>query len=232
MKAVAIIPAAGQGRRMGKDINKQYLQVLGKPVLSHTLAAVFAADCFTQVIVVVTPGEEEIFRRDVLLSCFSGKDISVVTGGKERQDSVFNALQSVEEDTDYISIHDGARPLIRPELFRRSLEAAKNCGAVIAAVPVKDTIKMVDSEKKVAGTPERQKLWSVQTPQVFRRDWLLDAYQRARRDGYSATDDAALLEHYGYPVHVLEGDYENIKVTTPEDLILAEALLGRREVCE
>ena len=229
MMATAIVPAAGQGRRMGAIMNKQYLQLLDRPVLSHTLAALFQSQCFDQVIVVVTPGEEEIFRRDVLLPWFPAAGITVVSGGQERQDSVYNALQLVSLDTDFVCVHDGARPLVRPELLRRGLDEAAVHGAVIAAVPVKDTIKIVNDEKMVTETPPRKNLWSVQTPQVFRRDWLVQVYQKAHRDGISVTDDAALLEHYGFPVHVTLGDYENFKVTTPDDLVLAETLLGRRK---
>ena len=153
----------------------------------------------------------------------------VVPGGKERQDSVHNALKVVPEDAELVCIHDGARPLIQPALLQRCLDTAITHGAAIAAVPVKDTIKVVNGEGLVIDTPPRQTLWSVQTPQAFRRDWLQDAYKRAYQDQYYATDDAALLERYGYTVRVVLGHYENIKVTTPEDLVLAAALLGRRE---
>ncbi|MDW7649942.1 MAG: 2-C-methyl-D-erythritol 4-phosphate cytidylyltransferase [Bacillota bacterium] len=228
MKADIILPAAGQGRRMGSEINKQYLSLLGKPVLAHTITSCLASEAFENIIVVVTPGEEEIFHRDVLLPWFSGQRITVVTGGRERQDSVRNALGVVGTDADFICVHDGARPLVRPELFLRCLKAASVHGAAIAAVLVKDTIKVVHSDGKVETTPLRHTLRSVQTPQVFRRDLLDTVYKRAHEDGFYATDDAALLEHYGYPVYVVDGDYENIKVTTPDDLVLADAFLGRR----
>lgn len=228
MKATVIVPAAGRGRRMGEEVNKQYLQLQSKPVLAYTLSACFAAKCFQTVIVVVTPGEEEIFHRDVLLPWFPTQDIMVISGGKERQDSIYNALNAVPLDTEFVCIHDGARPLIKPALFQRCLETAMKHGAAIAAVPVKDTIKVTNDEGIVTETPPRQTLWSVQTPQVFRRDWLQDVYKRAYQDNYYATDDAGLLERYGYSVRVIMGDYENLKVTTPEDLLLVAALLGRR----
>lgn len=228
MSATLIVPAAGRGQRMGQEMNKQYLQLLHKPVLAHTLAACFVGNCFQTVIVVVTPGEEEILHRDVLLPWLPGRNIMVIAGGKERQDSVYNAIKAVPDDTDIVCIHDGARPLVQPALIQRCLDTAMTHGAAIAAVPVKDTIKVVNGEGLVTDTPPRQTLWSVQTPQAFRRDWLEDAYKCAEQDYYYATDDAALLERYGYTVRVVLGHYENIKVTTPEDLVLAAALLGRR----
>ena len=228
MKADVILPAAGQGRRMGAEINKQYLSLLGKPVLAHTIDACLTSGVFENIIVVVTPGEEEIFRRDVLLPWFPQAEIIVVAGGRERQDSVQNALQKVGKDAEFICVHDGARPLVKPELFARCIKEAALRGAAIAAVPVKDTIKVIGAEGNVEHTPPRHVLRSVQTPQAFRRDWFEDAYRQATDVGFYATDDAALLEQYGYPVYVVQGDYENIKVTTPEDLVLAAVLLGRR----
>lgn len=228
MKAAVIIPAAGRGLRMGQNINKQYLPLAGKPVLAHTITTCIAARCFEEIIVVVTPGEEEIFHRDVLLPWFSDHSITVVTGGKERQDSVRNGLQSLSGNIEVVCVHDGARPLVCASLFTTCLHDAARYGAAIAAVPVKDTIKIVEGTY-VKATPPRATLWAVQTPQAFQRDWLSQAHQRALDEGFYTTDDAALLEHYNYPVRVVTADYENIKVTTPEDLVLAEAFLGRRK---
>jgi 2-C-methyl-D-erythritol 4-phosphate cytidylyltransferase len=229
MEASVIIAAAGRGLRMGEQINKQYLTLRGRPVLYHSLAACHAAGCFTQIIVAITPGEEALFRREVLLPYFTNLNPVIVTGGGERQDSVYNGLQAVSPTCEIVCVHDGARPLASPGLFGRLLQAAVDKGAAIAAVPVKDTIKRVGNDKKVLETPARNNLWSVQTPQAFRREWLQDAYGQAAADSFYATDDAALLERYGYPVQVVEGDFHNIKITTPDDLILAEVLLGRRE---
>lgn len=229
MNVAAIIPAAGQGRRMKEKINKQYLQLDRRPILSHTLKACLDSAAFSQIIVVVTPGEEELFRRDVLLPWFPHSNIIIATGGKERQNSVRNALAVLEDEIEYVCVHDGVRPLADVPLILNCLEKAKEHGAVIAAVPVKDTIKQVDSNGQVLSTPDRQTLWAVQTPQVFRRDWLESAHQQAQKEGLQATDDAALLEHYGHPVFVVCGSYANLKVTTPEDLILAHALMGRVE---
>lgn len=228
MRTALIIPAAGRGRRMGKDTGKQYLPLSGKPVLVHTISACLEADCFDYVAVVIAPGEEALFRREVLLPHFSGMTIHVATGGAQRQDSVYNALRAVGPEYDYVCIHDGARPLARPSLFRECLEKALLCGAAIAAVGVKDTIKQVDHTGKVTSTPLRECLRAVQTPQIFRRDWLEESYRRAASEGYICGDDAGLLEYCGYPVMTVKGDYENLKITTPEDLLLAEAIIRGR----
>ncbi|MBS4023529.1 MAG: 2-C-methyl-D-erythritol 4-phosphate cytidylyltransferase [Dethiobacter sp.] len=229
MDATVIIAAAGRGLRMGGHINKQYLTLNDRPVLYYALAASLEAGCFKQLIVVVTPGEEELFRREVLLPYFKDFNPDIITGGSQRQDSVHNGLLAVASSCEIVCVHDGARPLTSPLLFSSLVQAAIAKGAAISAVPVKDTIKQVDDTKRVIETPARSCLWSVQTPQAFRRQWLLDAYRQAAQEGFYATDDAALLERCGYPVHVVEGDYNNLKITTPEDLILAEVFLRRRE---
>ncbi|NLP36370.1 MAG: 2-C-methyl-D-erythritol 4-phosphate cytidylyltransferase [Firmicutes bacterium] len=225
MSASVIIAAAGQGRRMQAKINKQYLLLQGRPVVSYALKACLEAACFSQIIVTVAPGEEDLFRRDVLLPYFPQTNIIVVQGGKERQDSVRNGLEAVAHGIDYVCIHDGARPFAAAELIKKCLGTAKEKGAVVAAVPVKDTIKKVGKNKQVQDTPPREELWAVQTPQVFRRDWLEIAHRKAYQENFFATDDAALLEHYGYPVYVEPSTSLNLKLTTPEDLLLAEALM-------
>lgn len=229
MSVAVIIAAAGQGRRMKSAVNKQYLHLHGRPIIAHTLSACIAAACFTQIIVVVAPSEEEIFRREVVFPWFPTYKFFLVSGGKERQDSVQNGLAVLADNIEYVCIHDGARPLAEAALFRHCLAAAQAEGGAIAAVPVKDTIKIADPHGQVLETPPRHKLWAVQTPQIFRRDWLELAYQRAYQEGIQATDDAALLEAAGYPVHIVTADYENIKITTPEDLLLAEAIVRRRQ---
>jgi 2-C-methyl-D-erythritol 4-phosphate cytidylyltransferase len=225
MSPAIIVVAAGRGLRMGKEVNKLYLDLNGKPMLYHSLRACLAAGLFEQFIIVVSPGEEELFCREILLPYFTELNPVLVAGGNERQDSVFNGLQAVEPSCRIVCIHDGARPLTPPLLFDRVLQAAARHGAALAAVPVKDTVKRVNEDGVVVETPVRKSLWLAQTPQAFRLDWLLDAYRRADAEKWYATDDAALLERYGYAVQVVEGDYRNLKITTPEDLILAGALL-------
>jgi 2-C-methyl-D-erythritol 4-phosphate cytidylyltransferase len=229
MNAALIVVAAGRSFRMGKQVNKLYLDLNGKPLLYHTLSACLAAGCFGQFIIVVSPGEEELFRREILLPCFQGFNPVIAAGGSERQDSVFNGLRVVDPLCRIVCVHDGARPLVSPLLFERVLQDAARKGAALAAVPVKDTVKRVDADGVVLETPARNSLWLAQTPQAFRRDWLLDACQRAAAEKWYATDDAALLERYGYAVQVVEGDYRNLKITTPEDLVLAGALLKEAE---
>jgi 2-C-methyl-D-erythritol 4-phosphate cytidylyltransferase len=225
MNVSLIVVAAGRSLRMGKQVNKLYLDLNGKPLLYYSLRACLAAGCFGQFIIVVSPGEEELFRREILLPYFTGLNPLIVAGGSERQDSVFNGLQVVDPLSGIVCVHDGARPLVSPPLFYSVLQEAACKGAALAAVPVKDTVKRVNEDGVVVETPSRNSLWLAQTPQAFRRDWLLDAYRRAAAENCRATDDASLLERYGYAVHIVKGDYSNLKVTTPEDLILAEALL-------
>ena len=232
MTVSVIVAAAGQGRRMQEKINKQYLLLKQMPLLARSLQACIDAACFSQIIVVVTPGEEEIFRRDVLSPWFSRHAITVVAGGEKRQDSVRNGLAALDGSADIVCTHDGARPLTEAQLFKDCLQKVKESGSAVAAVPVKDTIKKVAAGGKVLSTPPREQLWAVQTPQFFRRDWLEEAHARAFREGLQTTDDAALLEYFGYPVFVVRASYANIKVTTPEDLIVAEALLERRQIHE
>lgn len=229
VKAAAIIPAAGQGKRMGNQLNKQFLSLGGLPLLLHTCTALAQVLELEQMIVIARPGEEEEIAR--VLSPLIRKERErwlIVSGGEERQHSVWNGLQQVPPELALVAVHDGARPLITPEIVRSALQMAQETGAVVVGVPVKDTIKTVDEQGLIIGTPERKRLWAVQTPQVFRRDWLLAAYQQAWQEGFLGTDDAALVERAGYPVRMLQGDYANLKITTPEDLILAEALLQAR----
>ena len=229
MSVALIVVAAGRGLRMGKQVNKLYLDLNGKPLLYYSLRACLAAGCFGQFIIVVSPGEEELFRREILLPYFTELNPVIVAGGSERQDSVFNGLQVVDPLSRIVCVHDGARPLVSPPLIDRVLQAAARNGAALAAVPVKDTVKRVSEDGVVVETPSRNSLWLAQTPQAFRLDWLLDAYRRAAAENCRATDDASLLEHYGYAVHAVRGDYRNLKITTPEDLILAGALLKEAE---
>ncbi|MGE5591611.1 MAG: 2-C-methyl-D-erythritol 4-phosphate cytidylyltransferase [Bacillota bacterium] len=223
----AIIPAAGQGTRMGGGTAKQFLPLLGKPMLAHTLAAFEAATSITQVVLVVGSDLLDACRREIVERYGFRKVHGIVPGGKERQDSVYSGLRSLGPGYDLVMVHDAARPLVTPEILDRAVAEARGKGAVVAAVPVKDTIKVVDAGA-VVETPERDRLWAAQTPQVFPYALLLEAHQAALEDGFMGTDDAALVERLGRPVHIVEGSPENLKITTPEDLMLAEAILSRR----
>lgn len=225
---ICIIPAAGAGKRLGLGINKAFAMLNGAPLLVHCLRMLNDTDIIKRAIVVLAPAEVEE-GEEIIASYkkqyFPNLPFAVVAGGKERQDSVANALANVSENDGYIAVHDGARPFAGKEVFLRTLEAAKKHGAAIAAVPVKDTIKVINAEGEVVATPVRSTLQAIQTPQIFEAQLLKEAYAYLAANPTAVTDDASIVELLGHKVVVALGRYENIKVTTPEDLILAENLL-------
>ncbi|WP_066390046.1 2-C-methyl-D-erythritol 4-phosphate cytidylyltransferase [Neobacillus mesonae] len=221
-----IIPAAGQGKRMGAGKNKLLLELAGIPVLVHTLKVFEADKTCTGIILAIHPQDEAEFRALIKKYRLS-KVIGLVPGGKERQDSIFNALKTVRDDG-IILVHDAARPFILRNHIHRLTETAAQTGAAIIGVPAKDTMKKVGNGV-VEATVERSSLWAVQTPQAFRVSLLAAAYEKAERDSFLGTDDASLVERLGHPVTMVEGDYDNIKLTTPEDLFFAEAILKKRQ---
>ena len=227
-KVVAIAPAAGAGKRLGLGINKAFAILRGAPLIVHCLAMLARTELVSEAIVVLAPAEVDEGR--TLLAgyqaeYFAALPIKVVAGGKERQDSVANALAAVPDDAAYIAVHDGARPFAGRAVFERTLAAAKEQGAAIAAVPVKNTIKVVDASGVVVDTPMRSTLVAVQTPQIFRASLLKEAYAALAAKPAAVTDDASVVELLGHRVVVAQGRYENIKITTPEDLVLAEHYL-------
>ncbi|ESU31426.1 hypothetical protein G3A_16720 [Bacillus sp. 17376] len=222
-----IIPAAGQGKRMGAGKNKLLLTLEGVPILIHTLR-VFEADAeCSGIILAINPSDEQQFK-SLLKEYDIHKLSSLVTGGKERQDSVYNGLMAVHSLDGIVLVHDAARPFIRIETIHNLVEAASKEGGSIVAVPVKDTIKKA-ANGRVAETVERSSLWSVQTPQAFRASVLLEAHNKAMREQFVGTDESSLVERIPHPVSIIEGDYDNIKLTTPEDLYFAEAILRKRK---
>ncbi len=227
MIVTAIVPAAGEGSRFGGAVRKQFIALNGLPILSHTLRALAASRALAAMIVVVPPGDESRGRDALSLA---GVDIEteVISGGQERQDSVYKGLQRAKPDTDMVLIHDGVRPFVSREVVLATIEGAEEWGAAVAAVPVTDTIKRVDAGGLVVDTPPREQLWAVQTPQVFRYALLMLAHQSVREHGIVVTDDAALVERIGVKVKVVRGNYENIKITSEEDLPLADLILRRR----
>ena len=227
MIVTAIVPAAGEGSRFGGAVRKQFVALDGLPILSHTLRALAASKVLAAAIVVVPPGEES-FGREALSLARIDLETEVIPGGRERQDSVYNGLLRASPDTDLVLIHDGVRPFVSPGVVLATIEAAKECGAAVAAVPVTDTIKRVDADGFVIDTPAREQLWAAQTPQVFRYSLLMQAHQSVRKRGVLATDDAALLEHLGVRVKVVRGSYENLKITSEDDLPLAGLILRRQ----
>ncbi len=226
--AVAIILAAGQGKRMAAGCNKQFLTLGDRPVLAQTLAVFEACPAITCCIVVARAEECAYCQQEIVQAYHLQKVIAVVAGGAGRQDSVYQGLKALPKDCSYVAVHDGARPLVTAELIMQILaEARPDCGA-IPGVPVKDTIKRVSQEGLVLETPARESLWNVQTPQIFERRQLMAAYETALAEGYYGTDDASLVEHLGGAVRIVPGSYDNIKLTTPEDMPLAENILRRR----
>jgi 2-C-methyl-D-erythritol 4-phosphate cytidylyltransferase len=225
LKRIALVPAAGMGRRMGASINKQYLLLAGKPILAHTLELLQRAEFIDEIYPVVPPEEIDYCRSNVVEKYGIDKVRQIVAGGAERQNSVLNALRAMQAAADdIILIHDGVRPFVPLAALQRSIEIACEYDGALLAVPAKDTIKVVRDAFAVA-TPPRETLWLAQTPQTFRYSTIRAAHELAEAEGFIGTDDASLLERLGKKVHVVIGDYRNIKITTPEDLILAEAFL-------
>ena len=223
----AVIVAAGRGTRMGTAESKQFLLLRGKPILVHTLER-FQRMELIEAIVLVT-GEADLARcRSYVTEYGLTKVTAVVAGGSERQHSVRLGLERLPAGIEVAAVHDAVRPFASSARVAACLHKAYETGGAVLAVPVKDTIKVVDSSGRIEATPERRSLWAVQTPQAFRLELLLEAHARAVRDSFVGTDDAMLVERLGIPVHVVEGDYTNIKITTPDDLLWAERLLDEQ----
>jgi len=227
MKTVAIIPAGGSGRRMGSGIPKQYLLLGGIPVLVHTLRVFQSSPVVDEIFLVVPEGDIPEARNAIVGRYDLFKVSLIVAGGAERQDSVRNALAHLREAHGIVLVHDGVRSFVSGELIQRVVVAAEADGAVAVGVRVKDSVKEVNSAGWVIKTVTREGLWLTQTPQAFRKPLILAAYERAAADGFCGTDDASLVERMGVPVRMIPGDYDNIKVTTPEDLTLGEAIIRR-----
>ena len=231
MKTVAIVPAAGTGKRMEGGIYKQYLTLEGVPILVHALRKFEEAPSIDAVFLIVPTGDVDVIRRDMVDVHDLKKVRKVLPGGRERQDSVRAGIDALPGETEVVVIHDGVRPFVTVDLIRASVEGAREFGAVSLGVPVKDTVKSVEIGGWVEHTMERTKLWLTQTPQAFRREIIEGAYRRAFTEGFYGTDDASLVERMGVRVRMLPGIYENIKITTPGDLALGAILVkSRKEV--
>lgn len=229
-RAVAIVLAAGQGKRMQSEIAKQYLLIHEKPILYHTLRA-FEESNVEKVILVVGAGEEEFCKKEIVERYGFEKVSHIVPGGKERYDSVYEGLKKVS-NAKYVLIHDGARPCITKSTINTTVEEVAKLQACVVGVPVKDTIKVVDQEGRIQDTPNRSTLWITQTPQAFSFSMVYDAYTKLYENGVTnATDDAMVVETMlKETVHMIMGSYCNIKVTTPEDMLIAEQFIAREEV--
>ncbi|GLI20294.1 2-C-methyl-D-erythritol 4-phosphate cytidylyltransferase [Tepidanaerobacter syntrophicus] len=225
MQVCAVIAAGGQGKRMNSNVSKQFLTIKGHPILYYTLNKFEKMKILNEIILVVPPADVK-YTKEQIIKKYGFKKTIIVEGGKERQDSVYNGLKALPKDADIVVIHDGVRPFIPVKIIENSIEAAAECDAVGVAVPVKDTIKVVDDKSIVKTTPDRKALWAIQTPQTFKYDVIMKAYEKAMEDGFYGTDDTVLVERMGLPVKIIEGSYENIKITTPEDIIFAEAFVS------
>lgn len=222
MKSQVIIPTAGLGVRFDASIPKPLIVLKNKPIIAHTLNA-FQKSSVHSVVLVVHAEYIEDYRR-IVSQYGCTKVVQIVIGGSTRRFSVEKGLAAIDSDTDIILVHDGARPLVSPALINASIAAAADSGAVVAAVPVKFTVKRADKTGIIKETLNRDELWEIQTPQTFQRSLLIKAY--TNNTDPSATDDAVLVEQSGHPVKILKGDYKNIKITTPEDLRIAEFLMS------
>lgn len=226
MKHIAIVLAGGKGSRMNSDIPKQYMQLNGKPVIYYSLKA-FEESMIDEIVLVAGKEDIELCENDIVKKYGFKKVVDVVEGGTERYYSVLNGLRAVDE-CDFVYIHDGARPCIDRGVIQRCISAVQQFDACVAAMPVKDTIKVVDKEGFSVETPDRATLWQIQTPQCFRYSLVKDAYENMAADGNrgNITDDAMVVERYtDTKVKMVEGSYENIKITTPEDIFVAERFL-------
>lgn len=221
-----IIPAAGFGERMGATIGKQFLLLSGKPILVHTIERFQACDAVNEIIVATQKTSFSLIE-EIKHTFALTKLKPPVAGGQRRQDSIVNAMRTIDERSDIISVHDAVRPFVHLKEITQSIETAKFFGASIVAVRAKDTMKLATTDGRVEKTLSRSSLWSVQTPQTFQRKILFDAYDFAVKNGITATDDSFLVEQIGISPIIVEGGYENIKITTPDDLLLAELLVKR-----
>lgn len=214
---------------MGGQVPKQFLALGGQPLIIHTLRVLQASPAIDEIILAVPQTEMEYVLSQVVAPHRFTKVQKVVPGGRERQDSVRHALEAVHEDVGFVLVHDAVRPFLTERMVEEVVTAAKAHGAAIAALPMKDTVKHVGPDHVIERTIDRRPLWLAQTPQVFRRDWLLAAHRKAHAEGVHATDDAYLVEWAGHPVTVVEGRGDNIKVTRPEDMVIGEAIWASRQ---
>ena len=224
-----VIPAAGQGKRMGAGYNKQFLPLMGQPLLAHTVR-LFEASCYVSEIVIVGAESDQPLIKELVYHHKFDKVVAICKGGTQRQDSVHAGVRALSPTIQRVVVHDGARPLLTLQVFHRFLEETAEFSAAIMGIQLKDTVKRVDVSGMVIETLPRERLRAVQTPQIFDRGILEEAHHQAAAAGYYGTDDASLLEWMGYSVQMVEGSQENIKVTTPEDMWLAERIISMREV--
>lgn len=225
IKATAIIVAGGVGSRMGSEIPKQFIEVLGKPIISYTINAVSLCSDIDSIIIVTLP-EYIVYCKDVVDEFGFGKVKKIVCGGATRTESVYNGLKELDDDCEIVVIHDGVRPLIDAQTISKSISAAMDFGASAVGVKMKDTIKIADASAFIEATADREKLWQIQTPQTFKRELICSLHEEASQKDVSVTDDCSLAELAGHKIKIIEGKYENIKITSPQDIYILKGLLG------
>ena len=217
-KLSVVIPAAGQGLRMGGKVPKQFIKLNGKPIIYHTLSIFETLDWVSSIILCVPKAEVSHFKKEM----FHRAKVEVVSGGEKRQDSVYNGLKAIVESSNFVAVHDGVRPFITEDLIRAVYEQAKTYGAAIAAIPVNDTLKRSNSEGLLEENIDRENVWLMQTPQIFQTNLLLEAMEKAQSESFYVTDEGSLMKYIGKHVKFVSGSKLNIKITRPEDLILGE----------
>jgi 2-C-methyl-D-erythritol 4-phosphate cytidylyltransferase len=213
---------------MGGSVPKQFLALGGQPLILHPLRILQSSPAIDEIILAVPQSDMNYCLTEIVARHHFTKVTKVVPGGQERQDSVRHALEAVREDVDMVLVHDAVRPFLTEQMVEEVVKVARAKGAAIIALPMKDTVKQVGTDHVIERTVDRRPLWLAQTPQAFRRDWLLAAHRKAHGEGVHATDDAYLVEWCGHPVSVVEGSGENIKVTRPEDMIIGEVIFASR----
>ncbi len=224
----AIVVAAGKGMRMNDQRRKQYLMLCDRPIVGHTLLAIQSCNLIKRIILVVPAQDLDFCRQKILIPLKLYDQVQLVAGGEERQDSVFNGLQSIDDKEGLVVIHDGVRPFITADQLADCINEARETGACILGMPASETVKQADGFGCIAKTLDRAVLWLAQTPQVFDYKIINKAHQIARKTGYKASDDAVLVERLGYKVKIIPGAASNIKITTPEDLRMGEAIIRSR----
>src|SRR4030043_2327599 len=225
MNAYAVVVSAGKGHRFMEGRKKQFYLLEEKPILVHTLEKFEACPLIRSILLVVGQEDMDYCLKEIIQKHKFQKVPQIVPGGRRRQESVKNGIDVLPKDVDIVAIHDGVRPFVTKAMIEDSIHFAVRHGAVVLAMPVKDTIKISNPDGTVLKTLDRESLWQIQTPQTFQANVIKDAYYRATEDGFAGTDDASLVERTGAKVHILPGSYTNIKITTPEDLLLDNLFL-------
>lgn len=231
LKTIALITAGGKGQRMQSPTAKQFLLLAGVPILARTIGVFEACPVIDEILVIVPQEDMALVQTEIVERFEFKKVLKVVRGGRMRQQSVWNGLRAIKSDCSWVVVHDGVRPLINPRWIEAGLVQARETGAAIVAVPARDTVKRLTPEGKLQ-TLQREEIWLAQTPQIFEFSLLRQAHRKAYQEKISGTDDASLVERLGHEVSLVPGDYGNIKITTPEDLTIAEALItwGRKDL--